>query len=368
MSTFYMQMDLPVVSTTLGPTWAAELNAALGVVDEHDHTSGKGKQVPSAGININADLTFAGWAAINLKYSGYVPEGGSLAATYTNAIYSVNGDLYWNNGTGQAVKVTDGATINAASIGGIGGDYGGVGVPAAENYEQGSDTYHFYEDPTAPTPLYSDIKATGVRFVNDGFVGTQYEAKIINPTNQTENYTIKLPTAISTAGSGKLLKIDSFGNSTLVTDTYAYLKSFYDICTSNTEQMLVGNGSTVNTLPAITSANHQLVNGQEYLVQIGGNITDWFYASGLTAGTVVLVFEVLQGAAVIATRTLPSYSCPTIGTQIVSFAVGNISCKFTMSDATQNLTFRFTFTASGSVGVTHRRTFIDVHPIISAVV
>ena len=51
-----MGLTLPTVSTTIGPDWATQLNAALTLIDSHTHASTFGALVPSAGININADL------------------------------------------------------------------------------------------------------------------------------------------------------------------------------------------------------------------------------------------------------------------------------------------------------------------------
>jgi hypothetical protein len=66
-----MNLDLPTVSTTLGPAWATQLNEAIGVdgtgIDAHDHTSGKGVRIPPAGLDISGDLTFGDNAATNLR-------------------------------------------------------------------------------------------------------------------------------------------------------------------------------------------------------------------------------------------------------------------------------------------------------------
>jgi hypothetical protein len=50
-----MTISLPTVGVTAGPTYASLVNAAFETVDAHDHTTGKGVQVPTAGININAN-------------------------------------------------------------------------------------------------------------------------------------------------------------------------------------------------------------------------------------------------------------------------------------------------------------------------
>ena len=53
-----MNLVLPDVGVEVGPLWATEQDNAFAAVDAHDHTSTKGKKVPTAGLNINDDLTF----------------------------------------------------------------------------------------------------------------------------------------------------------------------------------------------------------------------------------------------------------------------------------------------------------------------
>lgn len=52
MSTPYMSMTLPVPLTTAGPLWAAELTAALQVVDAHDHLPGSGAKLGIFGSGV----------------------------------------------------------------------------------------------------------------------------------------------------------------------------------------------------------------------------------------------------------------------------------------------------------------------------
>ena len=45
MATTYMNLTLPTVGTTVGPTWASLLNTAITSIDSHDHSSGKGATI-----------------------------------------------------------------------------------------------------------------------------------------------------------------------------------------------------------------------------------------------------------------------------------------------------------------------------------
>jgi hypothetical protein len=106
-----MNLELPTVSTTLGPEWATALNAALETVDEHDHTSGKGKPIPISGLNFNANVNFEEFKAYNLKQTQFVAD---LVATLTGAsnagsVYMFEDNLYFTNGSGTAVQLTAGS-------------------------------------------------------------------------------------------------------------------------------------------------------------------------------------------------------------------------------------------------------------------
>jgi len=115
MITTNMNLELPTVTVTLGPEWATELNAALEVVDAHDHTSGKGVPVPVSGLNINADLNLGNFRVTEAKSVQHESQATTLVgASNANSVYTVLGDLYYTNGSGTAVQITDGGTVVTA--------------------------------------------------------------------------------------------------------------------------------------------------------------------------------------------------------------------------------------------------------------
>ena len=130
-----MSLILPVPTTTLGPEWATELNEALETVDTHDHTAGKGVQIPTAGLNIDDSL------ALN---SNSVTEARSVqldnqltplsGVSEANSVQISGGDLWIVNGSGVAVQVTSGTSVVAPSSSntpaGIVLPYAGSSAPA----------------------------------------------------------------------------------------------------------------------------------------------------------------------------------------------------------------------------------------------
>jgi len=112
MATTYLNLDLPVVSTTIGPDYANKNNDAFTVIDEHDHSSGKGKQVPASGLNINSSLDFQENHVYNLSKVSLFSNAATLTgALNTNSIYTVQGNLWYTNSGGNAVQLTAGGSI-----------------------------------------------------------------------------------------------------------------------------------------------------------------------------------------------------------------------------------------------------------------
>ena len=107
-----MLLSLPDVSVTLGPQWAALLNACLLLIDDHDHTSGKGKQVPIAGVDINQDLNLSNFQLTETKAVQFMSLLTALSgALNANKFQVVAGDVWFTNGGGVPVQITSGNSI-----------------------------------------------------------------------------------------------------------------------------------------------------------------------------------------------------------------------------------------------------------------
>lgn len=112
MATTYMNLTLPVVSVTLGPEWATELNTALESIDAHDHTSGKGRLITVAALNIDDNLPMNGFVLENVPYLQVNTAASPVSGSgFENSLSTGSGDLYWTNGAGVAVQLTSGGTI-----------------------------------------------------------------------------------------------------------------------------------------------------------------------------------------------------------------------------------------------------------------
>lgn len=181
-----MNLVLPTVGPTgqIGPTWATNLNDAFNLVDAHDHTSGKGPKVPTAGLSINADLSFGGFNATSLNTSKYNSLVSALASSFTNSVYVVGGELYFNDGSGTDVQLTSGGAINVASLGTITGDYSTS--TADLNYSDATKTFTFKQSATATAFI-----SCGSVSIFENVAGAKF-TKIQNTASQASDQTITL--------------------------------------------------------------------------------------------------------------------------------------------------------------------------------
>lgn len=183
MSTPNMLLELPVVTETVGPDWANELNTALETIDSHDHSSDKGVKVTPAGLDINADLDISEYTFFNFKSIKFAEESTALSGpTNLNALHSVNGDLYFTSGSGTPVQITSGGSIVSSP--------GNAEVfevtSVSTNLTIGnSDTFvYLIVDTSAPRiitlPLASGVSSGRIYIIKDASGNTETNAITVN--------------------------------------------------------------------------------------------------------------------------------------------------------------------------------------------
>jgi hypothetical protein len=189
MSTPYMSLDLPVVSTTLGPEWAELLNAALEVIDNHDHTAGRGRLVTSAALNINDDVSINNKNLEDARSYNMADNSGPLSdPADVRSLYAVSGELYYNDGIGNQIQITSGGALDASSVGGIGGDYGTSS--ANVYYSSVSKTFFFDQDTNKRAKL--DIGDLIIRETATSANGITLKS----PASLAADYQLTLPAAL----------------------------------------------------------------------------------------------------------------------------------------------------------------------------
>ena len=111
----YLNLTLPDVGSTLGPTWATTLNDAFIDLDDHDHST-QGKSIPSAALNINADVEFNDFTPKELKHATFNAQDTTYIPVGMNrSLYSKANDLYWYDGSNDIRLTRNGIIYNGSS-------------------------------------------------------------------------------------------------------------------------------------------------------------------------------------------------------------------------------------------------------------
>lgn len=113
---------VPSVSAA-GPQYASDIDSILSEV-----ITRLTAKVPVSSINFNATANFNGSPIINAAYLTLVNSAVTPVVSPVNRVTSYLGDLWYVSPAG-AIQLTTGNTLNAASIGGITGAYGGANPP-----------------------------------------------------------------------------------------------------------------------------------------------------------------------------------------------------------------------------------------------
>ncbi len=197
-----MNLVLPTPSTQPGPTYAQNNNDAFTRVDAHDHTSGNGVQVPTAGLNINAELDMNEFGFTDLGYSQYFNQASPLSAvTFPRTVYASGGELYYNDASSNQVQLTSGGAVN-----GTPGSITNLVAPAGVNWNSGALTYEFDANTTTDVPGSIDCGSIEIRETVAAGNGVTLSA----PASLSSNYSITLPPALGANAVG-VLDIDASG-------------------------------------------------------------------------------------------------------------------------------------------------------------
>lgn len=195
-----MDMPVPIVGVDFGPDWAQNLNACLSIIDGHNHSLGTGVQITPNGLNINSDLTIQSNNLTFVRTVRFAPQLAALSGpSDVGCIYEVGVDLYYNDGNGNQIRITQGGSVAGAS-GTITGLPSGT---ASASYSSG--TFIFQSATNVPATM--DIGSLIVRNETAGANGVT-----ISPVNSLgASYNLILPTLPS---SQKIMTLDSAGNIT----------------------------------------------------------------------------------------------------------------------------------------------------------
>jgi hypothetical protein len=196
------------------------------------------------------DLTFAGFNATNLNSVRLSNLSAALAsASDKTCVYAVSGDLYYNNSSGTAIKITSAGAINVASLGTITGDYSSTS--AAVSYNNTTKSYTFTQG-TPNTTFYAALVAGNL--VTTEQVSGGKSVTIQCPTGLAANYSLTLPASLPGSGT-KFLTVSSGG---VIGDAYDVDSLTLEI---STNEMRVKDGGITKAKLATKSTGTSVAAG-----------------------------------------------------------------------------------------------------------
>jgi microcystin-dependent protein len=196
-----MNMPVPVVGVDPGPDWANNINACLGILDQHNHSPGQGVQITPSGLNINSDLTMNSNNLTFVKTVRFSPLLTTLPGLPPNlgAIYVAGNELVYNDEIGNVVQITHNGVVNA----GAGSITGLPSGTASVSYSAGSETYIFQSATSTPANI------DGGSFVFRNITSGSHGVTVSAPAALGADYGLTLPTLPSVTS---IMTLDPSGN------------------------------------------------------------------------------------------------------------------------------------------------------------
>jgi hypothetical protein len=120
-TTTNMNLLQPTIGVDTGLTWENNVNTNSSTIDVHNHSSGSGVQINPAGLNINSDLPFNNQNATILRSVRFLSQSSVVLATDVGCLYESGVDLYYNDGSGNVIRLTQSGSVigSAGTITGL---------------------------------------------------------------------------------------------------------------------------------------------------------------------------------------------------------------------------------------------------------
>lgn len=205
-----MSLVVPIVGQEPGPEYATDVNASLNIIDSHNHTPGYGVPIPTAGLNINTDLPINGNRLTGVKSIPFTSQVSPLTAVSPDidALYVSGVDLYYNDGNGNQIRVTEGGAVTGSP-----GSITGLTPPASASYSSGSETFVWQSD--VNTPANMDMGSIILRDIT----ANSHGITISPAAGLAGDYTLTLPGGLP--GSQATVEVSSGGVISFVPNTTA---------------------------------------------------------------------------------------------------------------------------------------------------
>lgn len=185
-----MNMPVPVVGVDPGPDWATNVNSCLSIIDSHNHTSGQGVSITPQAIDINDDLPMNGNNLTTARSVRFTPQTGTITnPTDLGCLYENGVDLYYVDGAGNQVRITQGGSVTGAT-----GTITGLPSGTASAAFAGG-TFTFQSATNTPATMNIGPIVTGAA------VASSKTVTISASGSQPANYALTWPLAQGAAGT-----------------------------------------------------------------------------------------------------------------------------------------------------------------------
>lgn len=284
--------NISIVLPSLGGDegiWDTEINAALSLLDAHDHTSGKGLRIASAAIDINADLSYGGYFISALGKMSFTAIAAPSTGSKALYVSSADNELYWRTNGGTNVKLTSGTALNISIVGGIVGDYASTGAEVA--YDDANDRYTFKQQTTFP---WAKIACGGIQLFE--FNTTEsVSVRLLAPSVLGASYDLTFPSAVP--GTVALMQVSTAGVITFTNTTTEEITAADFNHTNTLTYQLPGSAWVVSAAGQVFSTSAAgyrrgfviQADGAKFTMpldhfKIGDNIISWTVRLSKTSG------------------------------------------------------------------------------------
>lgn len=237
-----MNLPIPTTSMTSGPQWANQNTACFNAIDSHDHSTGKGVPITPAGMNINSELPMNGNDLTNANSVGLSDLVAALTSL-VRSIQSVDGELYYVDGAGNAVQIT----LNGAVTGASGTITGLPSGTASASFAAGAFT--FRSATNTPATMNVGPLKIGEQTTSPNLVTLE------SPTSLASAYTLTLPPAQGAAfsiltnnGSGSLSFATTIDSTILLPSLTAAGIGSIVTSTANTVSLVANTAKTITSI------------------------------------------------------------------------------------------------------------------------
>lgn len=270
-------------------TWDTVLDTVFGLIDGHDHTTGKGAKIKMSAVTVDGDVSWSASgvsrAITDLRAIDFSPVAASSMTGLSGAFFvnaSDNNELYFRTSGGTNIKITAGNSLNVVQFtGGIGGDYSAVS--ALLSYDDATRSYWLQQE-GSPRP-WAVLRTGDVQIFQSAASITQ-AVTLRSPSALATGYALVLPTSLPS--TQKAFVVDATGN------------------------CLLGKGFTLDTNESITiSGSATYKHGSKTITKVvgSGDLLSTSGSVGSTAGVPgVTIGSGASGAtAIVRLPDLPDY-------------------------------------------------------------